>query len=256
MLETGWCMMRDVEQVLIDDVDETIINFEMAELLMEYDEAIFQSLTRHDYPRVEEKLSNFCLDLLRFSEKKQRTFAKVYFTSILTELIRMQLRKKLLHAELVAHSYRAIEQIERWDNISEFIMNIPFFMKQLEKIVMAEHSLFITNKHVKRAVRLIEQNLKSEWLSVSWLANALSISTTYLSNLFKVEIGETASTYMTKRKLKEITYELRYTNKSIAEIRESYGFKNQSNFIQHFKRHIGMTPLQYKQRSYDVREGL
>lgn len=248
--------MKNFEQVLIDDVDATIINYEIAELLIEYDEQIFQSITEYDYKTVEQKLSDFCLDLLRFSEEKQRIFAKVYFTSILTELIRIQLRKKLLHEELVAHSFQAIEQIERWNNISEFIMNIPFFIEKLEKIVLVEHSLFITNKHVKRAVRLIQQNLKNEQLSVSWLAGKLNISTTYLSNLFKIEIGETASAYITKRKLKEITYELKYTSKSIAEIRKAFGFKNQSNFIQHFKKHIGMTPLQYKQQLYDVREGL
>lgn len=248
--------MKSFDQFLIDDVDEKIINYEMAELLIEYDAAIFESLMRHDYDVVEEKLSNFCLDLLRFSEEKQRMFAKVYFTSILTELIRVQLRKQLLHAELVANSFRAIEQMERWDNISEFLMNIPFFMKQLEKIVMAEHSLFITNKHVKRAVRLIERNLKNERLSVSWLADELTISTTYLSNLFKIETGETASTYIAKRRIKEITYELKFMNKSIAEIRKSYGFKNNSNFIQHFKKYVGVTPLQYKRQMYDVYEGL
>src|SRR5690625_1226282 len=151
MLKNGWCMMKSFDQVLIDDVDEKIINYEMAELLIEYDAAIFESLMRHDYDVVEEKLSNFCLDLLRFSEEKQRMFAKVYFTSILTELIRVQLRKQLLHEELVAHSFQAIEQSERWKNISEFIMNIPFVIKKLRKIALVEHYLVLTKKNEKRA---------------------------------------------------------------------------------------------------------
>src|SRR5699024_8755186 len=127
----------------------------------------------------------------------------------------------------------------------------PFFTQMLKMITHSEPTLFVTNHHVKRAMRHIERNLKNEDLSVAWLAEQLDISPTYLTNLFKIETGNTASAYIAKRRLKEITYDLAHKHQSMTEVREAYGFKNNSNFIQHFKKHLGMTPFQYKQNLYD-----
>src|SRR5699024_7872380 len=93
----------------------------------------------------------------------------------------------------------------------------------------------------------IAENLTANKLSVNWLAEQLGISATHLGNLFKLQIGETVSHYITKRKMDEIIFELTYTNQSLKVIREKYGYHNHSHFIQHFKKLQGKTPLKFIQ---------
>src|SRR5699024_7722462 len=108
--------MKGFQQLSFKDVDQMIMNYEIAQLWLEYDDIIFQALKDEDFAKVEENLSNFCLELLHIHEDKQRLFAKVYFTSILTELMRIQVRKQLLHAEFVKRSFQLIHQVEKWEN--------------------------------------------------------------------------------------------------------------------------------------------
>lgn len=185
------------------------------------------------------------------SEIEQVFIARTFFVSVITDIIRVHNRKNLLHPRVLSYSYDVIARIEKWENISEFLLSIPWYIERLKKDIIAEHILFEGNIHVEKALQLINYNLEGNVLTVQWIAEKLQISTTHLSNVFKLQLGGTISNYIITRKLDEITYEIAYTNKSLKEIREKYGFMNHSNFIQHFKRYKGMTPLRYKQKNYE-----
>lgn len=239
-------------------LSETFVTFtdvtlyaELTETLQNHDVEVLQLIKCRNYDDVEERLTNFCFELLSFPEEEQVFIAKLYFTSIVTEIVRERIQKQLLHPKLLMQLVELGKQIEKWENISEYILETPSFIEELKYILTNEQTTFVENNYVKNALQLIEQHLTNRSLSVRWIASELQVSTTHLNNLFKLEIGENVSTYIIKRKLKEIKYEMKYTSKSINEIRLQYGFTNKSNFIQHFKKYVGVTPLQYVQSYYE-----
>lgn len=230
---------------------ESIITFDLEEIITKYDQQLFQSLREKDYLSCENYLSDFCFELLDMVEEEQVFVARIFLVSVITDIIRVHNRKNLLHPRTLSAAYAIISKVEKWENISEFLLHIPWFIERLKEDIIADQLLFEGSIHVEKALQLIHYNLAENILSVRWLAEQLQITTAHLTNLFKLQLGETVSSYIMKRKMNEITFELTYTNRPLQEIREKYGFMNHSNFIQQFKKYNGMTPLKYQQKKYD-----
>lgn len=225
-----------------DHIDE----YKLHELTMKYEQKIYHHIKMRNYTQCEEDLIVFCSELLHLSEQEQLFVVRTFYISIITNLIQMQHKKQLNHPITLSHAYQIIVEIESWENISVFILSTDWFVTVIESHLMA-HYLYIDGcKHLNRALQMIHGQLTNDLLSVKWLANELGISTTYLLSIFKIQVGETVSNYITNRKIDEIVYFLIYTDKSINEIREMYGFSNKSHFTQFFKKHKRLTPLQFK----------
>ena len=71
-------------------------------------------------------------------------------------------------------------------------------------------------------------------------------SRAYLFQKFKQELGLTIGAYITECKLREARFLLRYTDKTLGEISSYLCFSSQSYFQNVFKRHNGVTPLEYR----------
>lgn len=227
---------------------ENIKVFQLVEVMIEYDEKIFHALRQRNYRLCEEYLADFCFEMLNVSEEEQLIILKTFFVSIINEILKIKIRKKRLHPQALAHAYGMVNTIEKWNNLTEYVLSISTFVEYLRRNIIGTELLFEGNKHIERALTLIDENLKGRILTVDWLAKQLNISTTYLTNLFKIHLDDTVSNFIMKRKMDEVIYELTYTTKTLEEIREKYGFHNKSHFIKVFKKFHGVTPLQYMKR--------
>lgn len=230
----------------IDSNTELILQFDINDLLNVYEERFFDSLARNEYKEAEKHLFDLSYDILDMTDEDQTFFLRIYFTSIVTEIIRLQTRTNRLHPERLGASIAIIDVIESWENISEFILSISWFVDALKNELINNSSTFVGNKHIEQALSLIASNIEKKHLTVQWLANELQISTTHLSNLFKLHVGETITRYIQNKRLDQIIFELKYTNTSLKKIRLKYGFNNSSHFIQFFKKVKGVTPREYK----------
>src|SRR5699024_4414863 len=123
----------------------------------------------------------------------------------------------------LAYAYGMIATIEKWENISEFLLSIPTFVEHLSTDIIREGMFFIGNQHVEQALTIIDENLEGITLTVNWLAAKLNISTTHLANLLKNQLDETTSRYIKRRKIDEVIYELTYTKQSINLVSSKYG---------------------------------
>lgn len=103
------------------------------------------------------------------------------------------------------------------------------------------------SKRILRAVEYISEHLHSRVL-IEETAEALHITPSYLSRLFKSETGMTYSEYVNRRKIEEATGLLRYSDYTDLEISNLLCFSSQSYFIKIFKKIIGMTPNEYKKK--------
>lgn len=104
-----------------------------------------------------------------------------------------------------------------------------------------------SNPHVKTALTYIHQHL-SEPLSLEIISTAICINPSYLSDLFKREVGMKFSDYVNTRRIKTAENLLRNTNMSIQEISELCGYKNVGYFSTCFKKTTGMKPSDYKHK--------
>ncbi len=77
-------------------------------------------------------------------------------------------------------------------------------------------------------------------------AHDLSITPKYLSSICKRKSGMTAIQVINKAVLRDIVDALRDDTKSVRQVAQELGFPNQSFFGTFLKKHIGLSPLQYR----------
>ena len=100
---------------------------------------------------------------------------------------------------------------------------------------------------VARVHQYIDANVDAE-LSVQSIADALGINRSYLSTQFKKESGINLNQFINQIKLEEAKRLLQVTDKSISDIAVLLHFSSQSHFQAVFKKIIGMTPKEYREK--------
>lgn len=89
-----------------------------------------------------------------------------------------------------------------------------------------------------------------ETIQLRDLAQKVSLNPQYLSALFHKETGVTLSAYILRRRLEAAQNMLKYSDFTYAQIAAFLAFSTQSYFIRQFKRELGMTPREYRQRYF------
>ena len=102
---------------------------------------------------------------------------------------------------------------------------------------------------VRRCMDYIDRHLQ-EPLKVRTLAEALQLSETYLSTLFKRETGVAVSEYIRRKRVDAAQTLLRYTEFSCVEIAEYFCFSSDSHFSRVFREYTGETPTEFRRRNY------
>lgn len=106
-----------------------------------------------------------------------------------------------------------------------------------------------TSKPVTACIEYIYAHIK-ERITIEDLADHTNLSTSYLSRLFKDEIGISVSDYIREQKIEKAQNLLKYCDYSLIEIANYLSFSSQSHFIQIFKKLVGMTPKKYRDLYY------
>lgn len=116
-------------------------------------------------------------------------------------------------------------------------------------ILVKNHSLSQYSPLVKKAVNYIHLNL-SKPLTVSLISNEAGICTDYLTRLFKKELQMPIITYINKNRIEASLRLLNTTDLSIQDIGFMVGINDTSYFNKLFKKHIGVSPKQYRESLY------
>lgn len=85
--------------------------------------------------------------------------------------------------------------------------------------------------------------------TLSYYADILGYSSKYLSKIVKQVSGRNALKFIQENALEHIIVELRHSNKSIKEISIAFDFPNVSFFTQYLKKHLGVTPTEFRNHS-------
>lgn len=102
--------------------------------------------------------------------------------------------------------------------------------------------------HAELAMEWIESNFMKPF-NLQLLADHLHLSAPYLSGLFRREVGENLTDYLTARRIQEGCRLLMASTQSLDQIAYEIGIPNVSYFCQLFKKVIGETPRRFRMKS-------
>lgn len=102
------------------------------------------------------------------------------------------------------------------------------------------------NSHlISKLLILVETDLTAD-LSLSALAKQLNVNSSYLSALFKKEMGATLTEYVGKRRINYAMLLLETTSLQIQTIAQQCGIPDVNYFTRTFKKYAGTTPKEYR----------
>ncbi|MDR2039828.1 MAG: AraC family transcriptional regulator [Bacteroidales bacterium] len=117
-----------------------------------------------------------------------------------------------------------------------------------EQNKFADTSERMSNRHVDAFISLVNKYYNRNH-DTRYYADKLCITPNYLNEVVKKSIGINAKLYLQNRILSEAKRMLVYTHLTVSEIAEQLNFDNTSYFIRFFRKHTGVTPLQYRENT-------
>lgn len=126
---------------------------------------------------------------------------------------------------------------------------------QLEALalqMLRKYCTMVKNYSTKNLSALVEKCVHqihfhyTEPLSLEILAQANSVSTSYLSALFHKETGSTITAFINETRINRSILLLNTTNLSINEIASQCGFSDANYYTRTFKKIKGITPMMYR----------
>ena len=106
-----------------------------------------------------------------------------------------------------------------------------------------------TSKPVNDCIEYIYIHIK-ERITITDLSRYTGFSESYLSHLFKEELGISISVYIREKKIEKAQNLLKYCDYSLISIANYLSFSSQSHFTQVFQKQVGMTPKKYRDLHY------
>lgn len=98
---------------------------------------------------------------------------------------------------------------------------------------------------VLQALDYIEAHY-AEKITLDQVANYAFMNSTYMSELFKKEMGITLNDYINNLRIIHACEYIRFSDCSMAQVAEYCGFSDQNYFTKVFKKIVGKTPSQYR----------
>ncbi len=156
---------------------------------------------------------------------------------------------KKLYSEMLDH-YINMESNERI-MLSSLFLKLVYLM-YLESRHMPEiNGLSIgSNNLIKKSMDYMKNNLEKP-LTLSEIADYVSLSPVYFHNCFKTAVGKTPHEFLNEQRIKRAANLLLSKDWNLAEIAYECGFSSQSYFSYAFKKAMNMTPRQYVKKMFE-----
>ena len=130
--------------------------------------------------------------------------------------------------------------------VCRHLMELIFIktQRQLQYRLSAVESEAV-NRECAEVKRFLDVHFR-ESFTLEQLANQVHINKYYLSHAFQKSYGTSPMNYMMRLRIDASKHMLCKTDYSISHISQTIGFSSPSYFAQSFKKHIGLTPNEYR----------
>ncbi|MDM1071335.1 helix-turn-helix transcriptional regulator [Empedobacter brevis] len=135
------------------------------------------------------------------------------------------------------------------------VSNIELLLKYCDRFYNRQ---FLTRKKVNtdlltKLENLLDDYFKNEGLlekgipTVQFVAGELNLSPNYLSDMLRIQTGQTTQQHIQNRVIEKAKEMLSTTNKSVSEIAFELGFEHPQSFHRLFKNRTTLSPLEFRQ---------
>ncbi len=172
-------------------------------------------------------------------------FERMYFNHICRFTKESQAKIQALFQEM-------LEEYDKNSPFSQFLLKGMlarlFLTIYEEKLPDSDENAILPaayDERIYNAIMYIEEHLAEE-LSLTELADHVSLSAPYFSKLFKDVLGTSLSEYITNARLQQAQILLGQTDLSIERIAEKVGFANGNYFCNVFKKRYDVAPSEFR----------
>ena len=145
--------------------------------------------------------------------------------------------------------------LESVDSIYRYLQEFytyEYFRKEILETVDMMYTLSLGNYQEYRSVvfkikQAIEKNSEMN-LSLEFFSKTMNMSYSYLSTLFKNELGYTFKEYLNMIRISKAKEHMKDISLSVGEISDLVGYSNQYYFSKVFKKYTGLAPIEYKNK--------
>lgn len=135
-----------------------------------------------------------------------------------------------------------IDQCKRMTEIFEYRKRSSY---DFAKLVVEEREKRANSRYTEQCKEYIRKYYHQK-ICIPDIAEALGVSESHLSRIFKKETGESIQKYSMHMRIERAENLLKYSEASLTEISEYLCFSSQSHFGKVFKVYKNMTPKQYR----------
>ena len=167
------------------------------------------------------------------------------FMIILNTLLRKAAEKGSVHILYIdSVSSDFAQKIETTKSLAEIDELFYYMIKRYCRLVN-KHSQKNYSLLIQKAILHIDADITAD-LSLKNLANILGVNPSYLSTLFKKEVGLPLTEYVNKQRTEKAKQLLKATNLQIQQVAQNCGILDVNYFTKIFKKYTGTTPNKYR----------
>ncbi|MDD3206508.1 MAG: response regulator [Lachnospiraceae bacterium] len=194
--------------------------------------------------KVEEDIIRYC-DYLKEQQIPEKSYIQLMGMDIIAKASTILAKHGKSIEEVVDDNlYESIAQIENITELKEYLKKVLHEIMKYADSIRTKKG----NSLIDSAVQYIDRNLKDSELTLKKVAGELYVNESYLSRSFKQETGESMIEYITRNRIEESIRLLNTTDMKAYEISEYVGIKDPHYFSICFKKQVGVTIKEYKNR--------
>lgn len=237
----------EIVKSLNEKTDDALLSMKMLEERYEGEKRMMQAVSQGMTHQAEQIISNSSALLLEMRVDDPVRNIKNY-TIIMNTLMRKAAQQGGVHPLYIdGISTDFAKRIEKIRTVEEGV-NMHHEMIDKYCLLVKNHSMKNYSPLVQKVIALVDFDLTAD-LSLSTLAESLNVNASYLSTLFKKEMGSTLTEYVTRKRIEHAAFLLQSTNMQIQTVALNCGILDVNYFTKIFKKQIGKTPKEYRNKS-------
>lgn len=157
-------------------------------------------------------------------------------------------KQKLFQLLNVLEAESANDESQYFEVIRDSLMR-SMLLILARNLFSQTHDRPVLKDSIEAMLIYIKQHIyQPDLLTIEHLAETFHYAPAYISIFFKTHTGESLKQYIIKHKVKLIEARLLYSQLTLSEIADEFGYTDESHLCKQFRKYTGTTPISFRMR--------